>query len=373
MAKDATVLGGQRTKVLDDLSGVAVGDRVDVGRPASPARRSLAEGLALVGVAFLVWQAWTLFGWATHHPHQITIHRVHNGRDFWVPVVYEAFSVVMAVGVLSYLFRKRRRDGQIGLEGQIVVAGLAAAWLDLFPNFFQPIFSYGTNWVNINYPGGYAPFMLNPVAKDNPWPIFVPMVFAFGLLPMALAVCFLLRRIRARHPSVSTARLVLLILAFGFVMDLCMEIPLYWAHAFNWWGMPNVGVLWITPVEKFPLIEPLVACVFFTFMGFIMFYKNDRGEALTQRGLERYSPRSRKAISLLALIGLTSALTFAVNLGGEGFLGLYTSTPPRAVPASGLSDLCDIPASGVRGTRYGPCPGEPGYVLHLRKLPKTGG
>lgn len=343
-------------------------------RPAAApvARRRVhwQYGLAAVGCLFIVWETWTLVAFATDKGfHQVTRFRDHGSATWAAARVYEigmlAFSAVLAV----FVVRRCRRERRLTVDAQLLIAGALAYWLDPAENFFQPIFLYSSQWTNVSSWCSQMPFVVNPDCGRLPEPwLFLLPVYSFGALACAIGGGWLLRIVQRRRPNLSTVQAIALVGVFGVLFDLALEYPMVVMHLWNYAGFPEFGLAHGS--VKYPVIVMVAAFVFWGGLTSVRNLKNDRGETVFEQGLEDLpSPRRRKAVSLLALIGFMQLLILTAD--SICMLGGPFSAPYRDYPAHVVNRLCDTADGVVTGTRYGPCPGSPGYRMPIRHLPRS--
>jgi hypothetical protein len=89
-------------------------------------------------------------------------------------------------------------------------------------------------------------------------------------------------------------------------------------------------------------------------------FTDDRGRTLVERGLDGVPARTRSAITMLAVYGFFQLVMWLGAIAPTWPVGLY-ATPMPKLPAHIVNDICDAP--GITGTRYGACPGSPGYRM----------
>jgi len=143
------------------------------------------------------------------------------------------------------------------------------------------------------------------------------------------------------------------------VLDMALEIPPIAPHLWSYPGLPNALSIFGYSSAKLPLPEVVAFGVVIGGFAAVRFAKNDRGETILERGAHSTMPeRRRRAVTLLALVGLMNAGILLLN-GGLAFFGLY-ATKYNPLPASVVNGMCGA------GTRYGACPGDPGYRMPLR-------
>jgi len=326
--------------------------------------------LAGVGVLFLVWETWTLVSWLGQNPHQVTEFRDKDSATWILARVYEFGMIAVSAGLLAFVVRQCRRARTVTFDAQLLVAGLLAYWLDPAENFFQPIFLYSSQWTNVSSWCSQMPFVVNPDCGRLPEPyLFLTLTYSFGTLVCAIGGGWLLRAVRARRPHLSTPAVLVLVGIFGVLFDLALEYPMVATHLWNYAGFPDSFSLFSGSV-KYPVIVMIAAFVFWGGLTAVRNLKNDRGETIFEQGLDHIrSPRWRRALGFLSLVGFFQLLILTAD--AICMLGGPFSSPYRDYPAHVVNGLCDTADGVVTGTRYGPCPGTPGYRMPIRSLPGT--
>ena len=89
-------------------------------------------------------------------------------------------------------------------------------------------------------------------------------------------------------------------------------------------------------------------------------FKDDRGRSFLERGLEHHSPRAGRGITLLAMYVMFQFVMWVPGNLPQGLASFYAPQWPK-MPPHLLNNACDAP--DVAGTRYGPCPGSPGFGM----------
>jgi len=326
-----------------------------------------AHGLAVIGVVLFVWCSWSLVAWLASGPHAITAARDRSSASWPAARVVEGSVAALAVVVSVSVVRECRRARRLlTFDVMWLLAAAPIIWLDNAANMFHPVFLMTSNFVNLNSVCGSIPLMIDPECGRLPDAVlfnFLNNTFLF--LGIAMAMGWLVRRLRDRRPGLSNLHVALLIGLLGVVLDILLEavvaVPLrLWAYP----GAPlDVPALSGT---RFPIIEVFAAGAFFSLIAAVRIFRNDRGETLLERGLDRHRPATRRGITFFALFGflhLAVLLVGTVPLWGFGF---YARPWPKT-PAHLVNRICDAP--GVTGTAYGPCPGTPGFRTPGRHEP----
>src|SRR5690348_11864130 len=117
------------------------------GRPAGgpdgleviPARRwRLQHYLAVAGVAFLGWGAWTVIAWLADGPEANTRYRDPGSMAYHVAKGQEVFYVGLVVVLGAWVIRGCLRERRLTFDAQLCLAGILAYWMDPFYNFLVP-------------------------------------------------------------------------------------------------------------------------------------------------------------------------------------------------------------------------------------------
>ncbi|MGH9169187.1 MAG: spirocyclase AveC family protein, partial [Acidimicrobiia bacterium] len=308
--------------------------------PARPAKRWVpAHYLAVVGAALLVYITWTITAWLLDGPEQITAYRDTDSVAWYAARAYEAAAIILGVVLTAKVVRQCRREGRLVLDALIIIGGAVTFFWDPIPNFIMPNFMYSSNWVNLADWTGHAPFVINPDAGRLPEPVlFIWLTYTFGLLLFAMILNGLMRAARRRWPGISPAKLVGITALGAFGLDLALEGPMFLLHL---WGLPGA------PAEfalfggdsRFPPAEFLPVTMVFTGWACLRFFRNDKGQAITERGLDGLSPGRRAGVSVLATIAVCNSLLLVLGVVqiSAGFL----ADPYPRYPLHMVNDLCD--------------------------------
>jgi hypothetical protein len=322
--------------------------------------------LAVVGAILVVWQTWTWIAWLADGPEPIMQFRDRTSASWYAARVYESLAILAAIAVLVYLIRQCRRERRLTFDAMLCIATGAAMWTDPGVNFIQPTWMYSSNWVNLGGWAGHIPFFVNPDAGRMPEPILLAsLVYTFGVLLFVMILTRLMRGLRRRFPTISNAKVIGITFLAGMAIDVAFELPGYLFRLWAYPGAPDFFALFGSKAFRFPIIEILCVAFIYTGLAAVRFFKDDAGRTVVERGLEAVRPRLRTVISVLAMIAISNVALITANTGNV-IGGLFTS-PFKEMPVHIVNDICDAP--GITGTRYGPCPGSPGYRAPVRTLP----
>jgi hypothetical protein len=344
----------ESTLTEDDHLLEQIGDIASLGA----SKRVLPGVLAVIGVAFLLWQAFTILPWLAAGPHQVTAFQDKHEASWWAARIYEGLAVLAAVAIGGYVIRGCAKARQLTFDAQLCISGLLAFWLDPAVNYLQPTWYYSSNWVNLNAWLIHMPGELDPAVKNMPEPIvFIGVVYTFGLLGAAILANAAMRWVQGRRPEVSPLVLIGTAALTGALIDIALELPMYHLGLWAFPGAPrSIGILG-SGGQRFPIVEIAMACLVFGAMGAIRYFADGRGRRMTQSGTP--GKKSATVVSTLALIGFTSSMVFVGDLGVV-VSGLYANPYPT-VSRDLQNGMCGP------GTAYGPCPGSPGYSIVIKK------
>jgi uncharacterized protein DUF5135 len=351
-------------------------DKLDVTHPEAHAvRRDVARVpnaqwrwqhyVAVIGGLFLFWGGWTMVAWLAAGPRPVTAYRDPTSSAYTIATAYEIVAVLLVLGVGAHVVRGCLRERRLTFDAQLCIAGLLAYWLDPFYNFFVPMNLYSSNFVNVGSWCSHAPFVINKACSGSPEPILViGSIYLVGFLVCAMLGCGLLRTVKARYPNASMARMLIALAVFAIVADLLIDGVS--SQLDLWSQFIPAGLNIASAARPFPATLPLSAILFFGAPTLARYLRDDRGRTIFERGLDHLRPRTRKAVSFLALVGYMQLMVAVTILLTIAPVGLYANSSPT-YPAHIVNGQCDI--GPVQGSAYGPCPGTPGFTAPLRRLP----
>ncbi len=334
--------------------------------PREQMRWTWPHYLALVGTPILLLEAWTVGSWLIAGPHQITEFRsLGHPLEWWGARGFELFAILLSIFVISRLIRGIREQGRFFTFDVIFCIACATLfWANAGNNVFAPMFTISSAFVNLNDTCGFNPLVVNPDCGQFANPIiFLGLFEVFGLLGCAMLLGSVANRIRARNPGISNAKIFFATCLGGCVLVLGEPLTLLPLHL---WSFP--GAPWSVEIGgeafSYPLFpEVLVFGLWIGIISAVRIFKDDQGRTFVERGLERHGPGARTAITLLAMYALVQLATWGPSTAPMWILGFNQHAWP-AMPAHIQNGLCDTP--GGTPTRYGPCPGTPGFKMPIR-------
>lgn len=323
--------------------------------------------LALLGVGFLGWQAWTVGAWLIEGPRASTEFRDTSSGAWIAARIYEGAAVIVAVTVITLVVRQCRREGRLTFDAQLCIGGALSFWLDPVVNMFQPIYIASSNFLNVGNWCSQMPFLPNNDCGRVPEPIvFKGLLYVAGFVVCGHGLGWCVGAIRRRFPTISWGRLFLALAGLSVLFDMALEMPPLVLHLWNYPSYPDALSL-LSRETKYSVFLALGAILGWGAVGLVHFVRDGQGRTIFEQRLDHLPPRRRTLVSTLAVIAFLNLLVFAVDLT-LAFGGPYAS-PWRGLPAHVVNGVCDTADGVVTGSRAGPCPGDPSYRLPMRNLP----
>ena len=302
-------------------------------RPETPAIKVWAS----IGALILGFEAYVLIRWVTG-PY---FKRVPAGPTPVPEAMKIAMIALAAVGiplaggfVWNWLVRPWRRNGRVTPEGLLVLYALTFEWFwDPFLNYFNAYFTYNNYLPNMGSWVSDIPGWQSIAAGTPGHTMAYPLEFVIpGYIVIMFGGCVLsaafMRRIRARYSVMSNVSLVALtylcITATWFVVDAaCLRSGVWCFHA----AVPS-ETLWYGHYYQLPIYDVVFCGFWFTGIGALLHFRNDKGETLVERGVTdlRCGPRPKLALRLFAL-SAASAVLYAVTYNVPYMLINNTNEP----------------------------------------------
>lgn len=337
-------------------------------RPASVSPRQVpaAAILAVIGAVVAGYTLWTWGAWLASGPAPVTASRDTDSPSWWVARVYEVIMAITAVALTVRIIGQCRRQRRLVFDAVMVIAGFFTLFWDPMVNWMQPNFMYSCNWLNLNTWVAQAPGVVNPTAGIMPQPVFIMLIYPFGLLGFAMILNHGMRFVQGRVPRISSLALLAITYVYGWFLAFCLEAP---AFLNNLWGLPGAPARFslFGNDHRFAWAEYITTSIVFTTFAAVRYFRDDRGQTIGERGLENLAPAARTAVSIFATIAMFAMAMWALLLV-QIPAGLHTSPYPDGYPAHQINGLCNIPGNKnwAQQTAYGPCPGSPGFRMPVR-------
>ena len=333
-------------------------------RPESPAvrERQSVEWWAWIGIAWLAFWAYVLIRWVTG-PYFKTVPTGPVQPPEWMRALFTVWQAaalpMVATGLFLLVVRPWRRNRDVPLDGLLFIAFLFMSLQDAGSDFFGYWYTTNSHLLNM---GSYYQDIPGWLAFARPghavvWaPLFHMIEYPFGMFVPVLGGCALMRWWKRRWNLPGVA-LVAMVYPVMMIWDLIIEGSFTNLGFYVMQG--GRSSFFPDSYSKFPLLEPVFIATLLTPVVALRFFRNDRGETLVERGVNRLAVSDGRKVLLraLALIGFIQVnYLLMYNIPVATYMGAKPGVWPQQVQALPyLTDgLC-----GATTDRLCPGPGVP--------------
>jgi hypothetical protein len=275
-------------------------------------------------------------------------------------VIAQVLSVVFfVVFVVWFVLRPWRRARHLTLDVLLCLAFQFVFWQDDAMNFIQPQVVFNAALFNRGSWYSHLPGWISPNAELFAWPPLLYLAYTWGLFGGAMLGSWLIGRMKQRWPHASTLQVVATLFAGFLALEFVME-PLILRVGL--WSYPGtIGWLTLFGGERyqFPVYEGLLMAWLWTAWSCFRYFRNDRGQTLAERGVERLTlpGKAKQGVRFLALVGACNVIFLGYNIPMI-LAGLYSGPWPEDIISRSYmtNGICGP------GTDYA-CPG-PGVPIH---------
>lgn len=290
------------------------------GTPSEAVKPKEVAGVkiwAFFGFLVLAFEAYVLIKWVSGP----NFKRVDAGPSPVSEPIKIAATTITALGfpamlwcIWSWVVKPWRRMRTVTAEGLMLIWFGTFAWfLDPFANFFNAYFTYNSwlpnmgSWV-ADIPGWTSITAGSPGAMQAYPLLFVITAYVWGLFGLAALVAWTMRKMRERWPAMSTPTLLFCTYWIAFTLFLILEIVYMRAGIYGYHGTVPSLTLWYGKYYQMPIYEPIFSGFYFLGYASLLYFRNDKGETLVERGVNKV--RSGKATKIgLRFAAMTAACT----------------------------------------------------------------
>lgn len=280
---------------------------------------------------------YTMTAWLLDGPHVVRpAHPVPVPTFMKIGIRTFEIGGVIAALVVTYLYliRPWRRAGEITASGLAVIGFASMYWQDPLVNYFNTVFVLNSYAINLNSWGSYTPGWRGPNGDH----LIVTPVFNTLYLWVTMAIALIFMRImgwaRNRWPHWSNWRLFVSTVGLCVVVDLIVETVWLRFGINSYPGAWPSFTLFAGHHYQVPLMEALLtAPTFWAGMAALLFFRNDRGRTIPERGIDTLSMNKgkRTALRILAFVGAVQVIYLGYNFSFAVTQGLYASPWPQDV------------------------------------------
>lgn len=313
--------------------GLATARIVPEARRATPVKWWAGVGVLWLALLAYAWTSWLVSGDA---------HATATGIDpvpTWKQITARSWEILFGgwalVAIWVFLIKPIRRGRGMSLDGMLLIAWFTLwALQDPWLSYARGWFAYNAEFVDLGCPQCHVPGWLDSGVQNNlPEPLLFMAGMYVGVFTTSLViVCKLMRAAKARWPQLGTMGLIGIAWATMAITDLVLEV--IWLHNGLYAYPGAIRSLSVFPgtEHQFPLYESVLWGGMWGAMVCLRYFRNDRGQTIAERGIERVrgGRRGKSALRLLALIGIAQTFMLVYNIG-IGFAGLHSDPWPREV------------------------------------------
>lgn len=270
----------------------------------------------------------------------------------------EVFMVALTGWIFYYfILRPLIRTGSLSFDGLFFLACFTLVVQEPWHSWIRPQLLYNDIFFNYGSWMGYLP-VSNPTAHRTPLPIAFAGLGYFWIYGLpAYCGSRLMRRVRARNPSISRAQMIAWCFGGFCVFDFIIESFIHRTGMFIYPSTIPELTLFAGKSYQFPVYEIVAWAGSYTVAACLHFFRNDKGETWADRNVDalNMSVRLKTFCRWLALIGaLQLGLLCTYNIpymfwalhGGE-FTVTEQSHPWLTAGLCGDSTAYDCPGPGV--------------------------
>lgn len=274
---------------------------------------------SLLGLGVILFEIYVFGSWITG-PHFKPVPPGPTPIPEWMKVVLDVWQVAGLFGAAFvfywFLFRPWRREGRVTTDGYLVIAFATLWFQDPLSAYFGHWFTYNTHLVNygswvMEVPGWQS--FGEPGAMIAEPILLIGPVYVYFIMVATVLGCYIMGKIRARWPRIKTP----LLLAICFVVMMLVDFVgegLVWLPLGFWEYPGGIPLMFSDTYHKFPLNEMLTIAATFTSITAIRFFKDDRGDTLAERGVQRFLKDHGKLSSVVRGLAIIGVVHFALFL-----------------------------------------------------------
>jgi hypothetical protein len=289
-------------------------------------------GAGCVALTVYQWSSWLLRGHARPAPVG------DSPVPQWLTVSLVIWQIVFPAAALIVLWRviirPWLRERTLTFDGMFLIAWIIAwAMQDAWFNYTRQWFNFNGLLWNLGCPQCEVPGWQSPHGDQMAEPVFALSLYMFALFTGCVLCNAVMRAAKRRWPRIGTTGLVCVALgAMGTADVVCETI---WARTgtFSYVAAIPQVTLFAGHYYQYPVTQALIWGFPWGLIACLRYFKNDRGETLPERGLNklRVTGRRRTVVRLLAVIGMLNAVFFVTANIPDQWFGTHAGAIPQDV------------------------------------------
>ena len=318
--------------VIEPVSGAA-GLGAEAEARVKPVQIWAAVGGALLALQVYVWIRWII------GPYFERVPGGPNEPPMYMQIPLMANAIVLWAGLpfalWFFIVRPWVRERRITLDGMLLVSMALMFFQDPLLNYFNTWCTYNTwlfnrgswssdipGWVSPEEPGRQV---AEPLLTNAPG-------YAYGVLLIIIAGCWVMRRIKARWPNISNLRLIVatyvIAFAFDFVMEALVMLPIgFYTYPGSIRAVSfNAGTYY-----QWPVYEGLMWGGVMAALCCLRYFTDDRGRTVVERGLDRVRGGmvQQQLVRFLAIFAGVSVCFFVLYNIPAQWIGMHSDPWPE--------------------------------------------
>ncbi len=257
--------------------------------------------IAFVGQAWLRWIASdTLF-----RPAPIAGPDTFDGTALLILRVIEIVSLFIAAGTIwVFLIKPLATTRRLTLDGMIVIGSLLASGIDPLINYFHYTFAWNAHALNMGSWLAFFPLHQGPTRYAEGLAWFVPQYLYLGI-GLAAIECRIILALRRRFPGIANIRSFSVAVLCIFGIDILIEQLFIRTRIYAFPRTWEALTLFAGSEFQFPIYESVFVAVYAAGFTYLRMSAHDdpNGISFVERGIDRWAPRWRTPVTLLAVIG----------------------------------------------------------------------
>lgn len=276
---------------------------------------------AAFGMLIIAFEAFVLIKWVTG-PNFRPVPGGPNEPSTWQKVASTTVTVAGFPAMFwcfwNWVVKPWRQSRVVTAEGLLLTWFATFAWfLDPFANWFYPFFTYNSwlpnmgSWV-ADIPGWKSITAGSPGAMQAYPLLFVITAYVWGLFGVIAFLAWSMRKIRARWPRMSTPALIAVTWVLAFFVFLALESLYMRAGIYGYHAAVPELTLWYGEYYQMPIYESVYAAFWCLGYASLLYFRNDQGQILVERGIERVKTGSAGKVGLR--FAAMTAICFAIYM-----------------------------------------------------------
>jgi hypothetical protein len=291
---------------------------------------------AAFGGALLILQLYVWIRWVTG-PYFVRVPSGPSDPPTYMKAVLITNSVMMIIGlpvaIWWFIVRPWWRERRITLDGLLLVSCALFFFQDPLLNYLNTWCTYNTWLWNRGSWSSHIPGWMSPESpgRQVAEPLLINATGYGMVLILAVAGCWIMRRIKSRWPHISNLRLILVTYAAAIVADFVMEAMIFLPFGlYTYPGAIRAVSVFPDTYHQWPIYEGLMWGGVMTALSCLRFFTDDRGRTIVERGLDqvRGGVVRQQLTRFLAIFAAVSACFFFLYNVPAQWFGMHADPWP---------------------------------------------